>query len=273
MKINRFFAYLLATLLVLNTNIAFAADRYIVVASTTSTENSGLFSYILPIFTEKSGIEVRVVAKGTGKAIRMAQDGDADVLFVHHKPSEEKFVTEGYGLQRFDVMYNDFILVGPDSDPAGVAGNSDITAAFKQIADKEALFASRGDDSGTHKKEQGLWKKAGVDYEAASGKWYRATGQGMGATLNAAVAMGAYALSDRATWIAFKNKGDFSIVSEGSPLLFNQYGVILVNPEKHPHVKAEEGQAFIDWVLSKEGQDAIASFKLEGEQLFFTNAQ
>ena len=251
---------------------AFAADRSILLQSTTSTANSGLYDYILPMFTSKSGIQVNVVAVGTGQAIKNAQNGDGDVLLVHAKSAEEKFVAEGYGVARFDVMYNDFIIVGPPSDPAGIAGSSDAVGAMKKIAASGSLFASRGDNSGTHKKEKSLWKAADVDTNAVSGNWYRETGSGMGATLNAAVGMGAYALTDRGTWISFKNKGDFKIVVEGDDNLFNQYGVILVNPARHAHVKKAEGQAFIDWILSDEGQNAIASYKLNGQQLFFPNA-
>jgi tungstate transport system substrate-binding protein len=249
-----------------------AQDTFIVVQSTTSTQNSGLFDHILPIFQDKTGIEVRVVAVGTGQAIKNAENGDGDVLFVHAKAAEEKFVAEGHGLKRSDVMYNDFILVGPPADPAGIAGTKDITAALTKIAETEAPFASRGDDSGTHKAELKLWKEAGVDAAAASGDWYRETGSGMGATLNTGTAMGAYVLTDRATWISFGNKGDYQIAVEGDDRLFNQYGIILVNPDKHASVKADAGQAFIDWVLSAEGQQAIADYKIEGQQLFFPNA-
>ncbi len=249
-----------------------AQDQFIVVQSTTSTQNSGLFDHILPIFQDKTGIEVRVVAVGTGQAIKNAENGDGDVLFVHAKAAEEKFVAEGHGLQRSDVMYNDFILVGPPADPAGIAGTKDITAALAKIAETGATFASRGDDSGTHKAELKLWQAAGVDAAAASGGWYRETGSGMGATLNTGTAMGAYVLTDRATWISFGNKGDYQIAVEGDDRLFNQYGIILVNPEKHENVKAEAGQAFIDWVLSAEGQQAIADYKIDGQQLFFPNA-
>jgi tungstate transport system substrate-binding protein len=249
-----------------------AQDQFIVVQSTTSTQNSGLFDHILPIFQEKTGIEVRVVAVGTGQAIKNAENGDGDVLFVHAKAAEEKFVAEGHGQQRSDVMYNDFILVGPPNDPAGIAGTTDIVAALTKIAETGATFASRGDDSGTHKAELKLWKEAGIDAAAASGDWYRETGSGMGATLNTGTAMGAYVLTDRATWISFGNKGDYQIAVEGDTRLFNQYGIILVNPAKHENVKAEAGQAFIDWVLSAEGQQAIADYKIDGQQLFFPNA-
>ena len=254
------------------TGHALAQDKFIVVQSTTSTQNSGLFEHILPMFTDKTGTEVRVVAVGTGQAIKNAANGDGDVLFVHAKPAEEKFVAEGGGVSRHDVMYNDFVIVGPPSDPAGVKGSSDVVAALASIAESEAPFASRGDDSGTHKAELALWKEAGIDVAGASGGWYRETGSGMGATLNTGTGMGAYILTDRATWIAFGNKGDYAIAVEGDPKMFNQYGIILVNPEKHPNVKAELGQEFIDWVLSEEGQQAIASYKVDGQQLFFPNA-
>ena len=250
-----------------------AQEKFIIVQSTTSTQNSGLFDYILPIFHEKTGIEVRVVAVGTGQAIKNAANGDGDVLFVHAKPAEEQFVADGDGVQRFDVMYNDFVIVGPPADPAGIAGSNDVVAALTKIADAKAPFASRGDDSGTHKAELGLWKAAGIDASAASGEWYRETGSGMGATLNAGTGMGAYVMTDRATWISFGNKGDYQIAVEGDAKMFNQYGIILVNPEKHPNVKADMGQQFVDWVISAEGQDAIASYKIDGQQLFFPNAE
>ncbi|MGH6621975.1 MAG: substrate-binding domain-containing protein [Alphaproteobacteria bacterium] len=262
---------LAAGLSALSPNDTAAAEKFIIVQSTTSTQNSGLFDFILPKFTKKTGIEVRVVAVGTGQAIKNAANGDGDVLLVHAKPAEEKFVAAGEGVKRFDVMYNDFIIVGPEKDPAGVAGMKDVKAALKKIAAAQAPFASRGDDSGTHKKEQSLWKATGVDVAKASGGWYRETGSGMGATLNTAVGMGAYALTDRATWIAFKNKGNFKITVEGDKDLFNQYGVILVNPKKHANVKAAEGQAFVDWLIGPEGQAAIAAYKRNGEQLFFPN--
>jgi tungstate transport system substrate-binding protein len=246
-------------------------EKFIIVSSTTSTENSGLFAYLLPIFESETGIQARVVAVGTGKAIQQAKDGDADVLFVHHKSSEEQFVAEGYGVERFDVMYNDFIVVGPAADPAGIAGMTDVVAAMTRIAEAGAPFASRGDDSGTNKMELDLWQQAGID--PAGEAWYSATGSGMGATLNTASGLGAYSLADRATWLAFANKGDMEIVVEGDDKLFNQYGIILVNPQKYPHVKADMGQAFIDWVLSPEGQDAIAAFQIDGQQVFFPNAQ
>ena len=248
-----------------------AAERFITVASTTSTENSGLFGHILPFFTKKTGIAVRVVAVGTGQAIRLAERGDADVLFVHHLPSEEKFVREGYGVERFAVMYNDYVVVGPKADPARIGGYKDAAVACKKIAATGAPFASRGDNSGTHIAELAIWTRAGIDVKGVT--WYRATGSGMGATLNTAAGMGAYALADRGTWISFKNKQDLKIVVEGDPALFNPYGVIAVNPAKHPHVKAKDARAFVNWLVSAEGQGAIASFKLEGEQLFFPNAK
>jgi len=249
-----------------------ADERFIVVASTTSTQDSGLYEYILPIFTAETGIEVRVVAKGTGQAIKLAEAGDADVLLVHAKAAEEKFVAEGYGVERFPLMYNDFVIVGPASDPAGIADTSDAPAALAAIAAAEAPFASRADDSGTNKAEMRLWGLSGVDPTAASGTWYAETGSGMGATLNTAAAMDAYTLVDRATWLSFGNRGNLVILVEGDKRLFNQYGVILVNPERFPHVKAEDGQAFIDWLLSDGGQRAIADYKIGGEQLFFPNA-
>jgi tungstate transport system substrate-binding protein len=252
---------------------AYAQNPSILVQSTTSTENSGLFGYLLPKFKEKTGIEVKVVAVGTGQALKNAQNGDGDVVFVHAKEDEEKFVAAGWGVKRQDVMYNDFIIVGPAGDPAKVAGSKDVVASLKTIAGAKAPFVSRGDDSGTHKVELKLWKDAGIDVKAASGSWYRETGSGMGPTLNTAVGMNGYCLTDRGTWIAFGNKADYKIAVEGDKALFNQYGVILVNPQKHKHVKAKEGQAFIDWLVGKEGQQVIADFKINGEQLFFPNAQ
>ena len=250
-----------------------AAERFITVASTTSTRNSGLYDYLLPLFTKATGIEVRVVAVGTGQAIKLARNGDADVLFVHHRKSEEKFVADGFGVKRFDVMYNDFVVVGPKSDPAKVMGTNDVAKAFAAIAAVKASFASRGDDSGTHKKELSLWKAAGVDVKAASGSWYRSTGSGMGATLNTASGMNAYALTDRGTWLKVANRGDLDIAVEGDKNLFNPYGVILVNPAKFKHIKAKDGQAFIDWLVSAAGQSAIGAYKLKGKQAFFPNAK
>ena len=252
---------------------AAAWEGFIILQSTTSTRNSGLFDHILPMFFEETGIEVRVVAVGTGQAIRNAANGDGDVLLVHARPAEEQFVTEGHGVARANVMYNDFVIVGPPSDPAGIVGMNDVIAALTSIAEAAAPFASRGDDSGTHRAEVGLWKEIGVDVQAASGGWYRETGSGMGATLNISTGMGAYVMTDRATWVAFANKGDYLIAVEGDPRLFNQYGIILVNPEKHPNVKAELGRRFVDWILSEEGQAAIASHQVDGQQLFFPNAE
>lgn len=252
---------------------ASAQDKSIVVASTTSTQDSGLFGHILPLFKAKTGIEVKVIAQGTGQALDTARRGDADVVFVHAKPQEEKFIAEGHGVKRFDVMYNDFVLIGPKNDPAGVAGSKDIVAALKTIQEKALPFVSRGDKSGTHSAELALWKQAGIDIEKAKGQWYREIGQGMGAALNTAGAMNAYVISDRGTWLSFKNPGDLVIAVEGDKRLFNQYGVILVNPEKHPSVKKDLGQTFIDWLLSSEGQAAIAAYQVNGKQLFFPNAE
>jgi len=249
-----------------------AADDYITVASTTSTENSGLYEHLLPKFTGKTGIEVRVVAVGTGQAIRLAENGDADVLLVHHTPSEKEFVAAGFGVERFDVMYNDFVLIGPQSDPADIGGGEDALEALAAIARSESPFASRGDDSGTHKNELGLWRAAGFDPSSFGGEWYRETGQGMGATLNMASSMNAYIMSDRSTWLNFGNKGELRILVEGDERMFNQYGIILVNPERHPHVKAGMGRAFIDWILSESGQQAIAEYQIKGQQAFFPNA-
>ncbi|HEX4855526.1 MAG TPA: substrate-binding domain-containing protein [Limnobacter sp.] len=249
-----------------------ASDRFIILQSTTSTQNSGLFDHLLPVFKAETGIEVRVIAVGTGQALKNAQNCDGDVVLVHAKAAEEKFVADGYGLKRTDVMYNDFIMVGPGNDPAGVAGSRDAVKSMKKIAEKNALFASRGDDSGTHKKEQELWKAANVDVKSASGKWYRETGSGMGATLNIGVGMGAYVLADRASWIAFGNKGNFKTVVEGDPALFNQYGVIAVNPAKCPNVKSGLGNTFVNWILSPKGQATIAGYRQNGQSLFFPNA-
>lgn len=248
------------------------AQKFITVSSTTSTENSGLFKHLLPIFEKKTGIDVRVVAQGTGQALDTARRGDADVVFVHAKAAEEKFLAEGHGVKRFPVMYNDFVLVGPKADPAKVAGGKDITEALRKIKAAAAPFVSRGDRSGTHMAELRLWKTAGIDIEADKGAWYRALGQGMGASLNIASSMNGYILTDRGTWISFKNRGNLAILVEGDKRLFNQYGVILVNPVKHPNVKKDLGQQFIDWIISPEGQKAIAEYKIGGEQLFFPNA-
>jgi tungstate transport system substrate-binding protein len=271
---NRFLSF--ATALCVGAAVAYAPaiaeDRSIVVASTTSTQDSGLFGYLLPVFKAKTGIEVKVIAQGTGQALDTARRGDADVVFVHAKSQEEKFLAEGFGVKRFDVMYNDFVLIGPRGDPAGVKGN-DIETALKTIQAKGVPFVSRGDRSGTHAAELALWKQAAIDIAAGKGPWYREIGQGMGAALNAASGMNGYVLSDRGTWISFKNRGDLQIVVEGDKRLFNQYGVMLVNPEKYPSVKKELGQAFVDWLISPEGQAAIAGYKIDGEQLFFPDAE
>src|SRR3979409_2375681 len=251
---------------------ASAQDRSIVVASTTSTQDSGLFSYLLPLFKAQTNIVVKVIAQGTGQALDTARRGDADVVFVHAKSQEEKFLAEGFGVKRFDVMYNDFVLIGPKSDPAGVKGK-DIETALKAIQDKGAPFVSRGDRSGTHSAELALWKQAGIDISASKGPWYREIGQGMGAALNTAGARNAFVLSDRGTWISFKNRGDLDIVVEGDKRLFNQYGVMLVNSEKFPSAKKELGRSFVEWLVSPEGQAAIAGYKVDGQQLFFPDAE
>jgi tungstate transport system substrate-binding protein len=249
-----------------------AQDKYITVASTTSTEQSGLFRHLLPIFEKKTGIQVRVVAVGTGQALDIGRRGDADVVLVHAKPLEEKFMAEGQGVKRYDVMYNDFVLIGPKSDPAKVHGTTDVVAAFRKIKEARAPFVSRGDRSGTHFAELEIWKLAGIDIAKEKGPWYRDTGQGMGPALNTAAGMNAYILADRGTWLSFKNRGDLVIAVEGDRRLYNQYGVMLVNAQKHPNVKAKLGQAFVDWLISPAGQDAIASYRINGEQLFFPNA-
>jgi tungstate transport system substrate-binding protein len=253
-------------------NTGQAQDKSIVVASTTSTQDSGLFGAILPKFKEKTGIDVKVVAQGTGQALDTARRGDADVVFVHAKAQEEKFIAEGFGVKRFDVMYNDFVLIGPKADPAKVKGGKDVVAALKAVHEAGAPFVSRGDKSGTHSAELALWKAAGLDPAAAKPAWYKEIGQGMGAALNTASAMDAYVLSDRGTWISFRNKADLGLAVEGDKRLFNQYGVMRVNPDKHPNVKKQEGQAFIDWLLSAQGQSAIAAYRIDGQQLFFPNA-
>ncbi|MFO1059416.1 MAG: substrate-binding domain-containing protein [Dongiaceae bacterium] len=251
---------------------ASAAGHFIVVASTTSTQDSGLYEYLLPIFTQRTGIEVRVVAKGTGEAIRLAEHGDADVLLVHDTKAEEAFVAAGYGVRRYPLMYNDFVIVGPASDPAGIKGTRDAPAALAAIVDGKNLFVSRGDDSGTNRAEMRLWLESGVNPKTLSNYYYWSTGSGMGQTLNTAAAMGAYTLSDRATWVAFKNKRDLALMVQGDPRLYNQYGVTLVNPRRFPHVNAADGQAFIDWLVSPEGQRTIAGFRVDGQQLFVPNA-
>ena len=267
----RFVALVITTLSLLSQPVI-AQEKSIVVSSTTSTEQSGLFGFILPIFKMKTGIDVKVVAVGTGQALDIGRRGDADVVFVHDKPAEEKFVSEGYATKRNEVMYNDFVLIGPKSDPAKIAGGKDIQVAFKKIAGSQAPFVSRGDKSGTHAAELRYWKDAGIAI-APGTAWYKETGSGMGPARNTASAMNGYILADRATWLTFKNRGDLAILVQGDPKLFNQYGVMLVNPAKFPNVKKAEGQAFIDWILSKNGQDVIASYQVGGEQLFFPNAK
>ena len=248
-------------------------DRFIVMASTTSTDQSGLFGHLLPAFTRETGISVRVVAQGTGQALATARKGDADVVFVHDREAEDKFVAEGFGLPRRDVMYNDFVMVGPKADPAGLAGTRDVVVGLQRIAQARQPFVSRGDKSGTHAAELRYWKQAGIDVEAAKTSWYKESGSGMGPTLNIASAMNGYTLADRGTWLSFKNRGELAIVLQGDPRLFNPYGVIVVNPARHPHVKREMAQRFADWVVSPTGQKAIADYKIGGEQLFFPNAK
>ncbi len=265
-------AVLSLTLGLLLSGINQAEERFIILQSTTSTQNSGLFDAILPRFQSRTGIEVRVVAVGTGQALKNARNGDGDVLLIHAKPEEEAFVAMGWGVKRYDVMYNDFVIVGPADDPAGIAGMHEAGAVLRKIAQTQVAFISRGDESGTHKKERALWKIAAVDPLEASGTWYREVGAGMGATLNTAVGMQAYTLTDRGTWLSFRNKADYTILVEGDPQLFNQYGVILVNPAKHPHVKAGLGQRFIDWLVGPEGQSLIAGYTIAGQPLFFPNA-
>ena len=262
----------LAAILVCAGLVAQAQERFITVASTTSTEQSGLFGHLLPIFERQTGIKVRVVALGTGQALDVARRGDADVVFVHARAAEEKFLAEGHGVKRYPVMYNDFVLVGPTTDPAKIGGGKDIVVALKKLQAGRAPFVSRGDRSGTHLAELALWQAAGIDIDKAKGAWYRDTGQGMGPALNTAASMGAYILSDRGTWLAFRNRGDLRILVEGDKRLFNQYGVMLVNPVKHPSVKKALGQQFIDWIISPVGQKAIAEYTINGEQLFYPNA-
>jgi tungstate transport system substrate-binding protein len=272
MTTRRIFIALAAAGLIAANAPALAQDKSIVVSSTTSTTDSGLFTHLLPLFKKKTGIDVKVVSQGTGQALDTGRRGDADVVFVHARGPEEKFVADGAGVKRFPVMYNDFILVGPKNDPAGTKPTKDIVAALKAIKDKGAPFISRGDKSGTHTAELNLWKVAGIDIAADKGPWYKEIGQGMGAALNTGSASNAYVLTDRGTWLNFKNRGDLEIVVEGDKRMFNQYGVILVNPDKHKTVKKAEGQAFIDWLISPEGQKAIADYKINGQQLFFPNA-
>jgi len=270
MKLGK--ALLLSALLSAMILPAAAQDKFITVASTTSTQDSGLFGHILPLFKARTGIDVKVIAQGTGQALDTARRGDADVVFVHARAAEEKFLAEGFGVTRFDVMYNDFVLIGPKNDPAQLSGGQDIVAALRSLYEKTQPFVSRGDKSGTHQAELDLWKIASLDPAAVKPSWYREIGQGMGAALNTASAMGAYVLADRGTWLGFKNKEALKIVVEGDRRMFNQYGIMLVNPAKDSHVKAQLGQTFVNWVVSQEGQDAIRSYKIMGEQLFFPNA-
>lgn len=272
MRILRHVVFAIPALLTLAmTAPAVAQSGSILVSSTTSTQDSGLFGHILPMFKAKTGIDVRVVSQGTGQALDTGRRGDADVVFVHAKAQEEKFVSEGYGVKRYPVMYNDFVLIGPKDDPAGARGR-DIVAGLTSIKERAAAFVSRGDRSGTHSAELSLWNAAGIDIAAAKGSWYKEIGQGMGAALNIASAANAYVLADRGTWLSFKNKGDLAVVVEGDSRLFNQYGVMLVNPEKHKHVKKEAGQRFIDWLISADGQQAINGYTINGKQLFFANS-
>jgi tungstate transport system substrate-binding protein len=270
--LSRALAFAAALILIAGFAPALAQDKSIVVASTTSTEDSGLFKHILPLFKARTGIDVKIIAQGTGQALDTGRRGDADVVFVHAKPQEEKFIADGFGVARFDVMYNDFVLIGPKSDPARIKGGRDIMASLKAIAAAQSLFVSRGDKSGTHAAELALWKAADLNPAGEKPQWYREIGQGMGAALNTSAAIGAYALSDRGTWISFKNKSDLQIATEGDSRLFNQYGIMLVNPQKHPTVKKDLGQAFVDWVISADGQNAIRDYTIEGQQLFFPNS-
>lgn len=262
----------LAMLLGFVSVVAEATDRRLIVQSTTSTDNSGLYQHLLPMFKDATGIDVQVVAVGTGQAIRNSANGDGDVLLVHARTAEEAFVAEGHGVERFDLMYNDFVIIGPPEDPAGISGATDALASLQKIAESHAIFVSRGDDSGTHKAERALWEQLAVDVDSASGQWYRETGSGMGATINVAVGSKGYTMTDRATWIAFGNKAQHEILVEGDELLFNQYGVTRVNEARHPQVNSADAQVFIDWLLSDDGQTAIAIFELQGQQLFFPNA-
>src|SRR5215471_16313171 len=263
----------LAAIFVLMIHAAFAQERSIIVASTTSTEQSGLFGFLLPRFFAETSIQVKVVAVGTGQALDIGRRGDADVVFVHDRPAEEKFMAEGFGVKRFDVMYNDFVIIGPRADPAHIAGGKDVLEAFRKIAAAKAPFISRGDRSGTNEAELRYWKDAGIMINPAQDRWYREIGQGMGPALNVAAASDAYLLSDRGTWLSFRNRRMLAILVEGDSRLFNQYGVMVVNPAKHPNVKAADGQAFVDWLISPEGQSTIAEYKMDGQQLFFADAK
>ena len=260
-------------LLIFNFSVVFAEKEFITLSSTTSTDNSGLLEYLIPKFKSKTGIDVRVIAVGTGRALLLGERGDTDLVLVHHKPSEQKFIDKGFGVERRDVMYNDYVIIGPKDDPANIKTLTKAADVFKLISENGTPFVSRGDDSGTHKKELELWRLTGVDIHKHSGDWYREAGAGMGATLNIANGMGAYTMSDRGTWLSFKNRDELALLFENDPPLFNQYGVILVNPERHDHIKHKYARLFSDWLTSNEGQQAIADFTLEGQQLFFPNAQ
>jgi tungstate transport system substrate-binding protein len=272
MKRREFVRLLAAVALLIGLSNSNAQDKYIVVASTTSTEQSGLFAHLLPAFERDSGIKVRVVAVGTGQALDIGRRGDADVVFLHDRAAEDKFMAEGEGVRRYPVMYNDFFLIGPKSDPAKVGGGKDILDALRKIEVAKAPFVSRGDRSGTHAAELRYWRDAGVEIDKVKGPWYRDTGSGMGPALNTATAMNAYILADRGTWLAFANRGELAVLVEGDRKLFNQYGVMLVNPQKHPNVKRELGQQFVDWLISAKGQETIAAYRINGQQLFFPNA-
>jgi tungstate transport system substrate-binding protein len=272
MNCRVFVRLLAAVVLFVGLSLSNAQDKYIVVASTTSTEQSGLFAHLLPAFERDTGIKVRVVAVGTGQALDIGRRGDADVVFVHDRPAEDKFIAEGEGVRRYPVMYNDFVLIGSKSDPAKVGGGKDILDALRKIEAAKAPFVSRGDRSGTHAAELRYWKDAGVDIDKVKGPWYRDTGSGMGPALNTAAAMNAYILADRGTWLAFANRGELAVLVEGDRKLFNQYGVMLVNPQKHPNVKRELGQQFVDWLISSKGQETFAAYRINGQQLFFPNA-
>lgn len=273
MQHDKFLISILTTSILFGSSVVCSAEKFITLAATTSTENSGLFDQLLPLFTAQSNIAVRVVAVGTGKAIKMAQTGDADVLLVHHRASEQKFIEAGFGVERFDLMYNHFVLIGPDNDPAMVKKSNNAVDAFNKILATKSNFVSRGDDSGTHKKELSIWQAANVPESALSGAWYRETGNGMGATLNVAAGIGAYVLTDRGTWLKFGNKAGLALVYQGDQRLFNQYSVILVNPTLHPHIKVAESAMFIDWLLSTQGQAAINDYRIDGRQGFFGNAK
>lgn len=267
-------AFRLVTLLLLSLSGlgAGAADKFILLQSTTSTQNSGLFDYLLPQYEALSGVEVRVIAVGTGQALKNAASGNGDVLMVHARKAEEQFIADGFGVKRYPVMYNEFVIIGPAADPAGIGAATKLTDALQRIAATKSLFVSRGDDSGTHKRELSLWQASSIKPDAAKDNWYKDTGSGMGRTISVAVELGAYTLTDQGTWISYGDRGDHSVLFAGDPQLFNQYSLILVNPKAHPHTKVEQGEAFIRWMLGERGQQAIGAFKLNGQQLFYPNA-